>query len=115
MAREVGDLHLPVAGVDKRPGRLQDGEGRIGPVHRPLAVQHTISEPLQRLQQQLVDRAEVIVNETVVLPGLPSKLPGRDPRGPLSDQQPLGGVEEATPGSGGGSGDGEVFEVGDAY
>ena len=45
-------------------------EGRIGPTHRPLAVEDAGREPLQRLQQQLVDRAEVVVDEAVVLPGL---------------------------------------------
>ena len=39
------------------------GEGRVGPVHRPLAVQDTAREPLQGLQQQpakepLPDQAE---------------------------------------------------------
>ena len=70
------------------------GEGRVGPVHRPLAVEDAGREPLQGLQQQLVDRAEVVVDEAVVLPGLAGKLPRRDPRGALPDQQPLGGVEE---------------------
>ena len=69
-------------------------KGASAAVHRPLAVQDAAGEPLQGLQQQLVDRAEVVVDEAVVLPGLPGKLPGRDARGALPDQQPLGGIEK---------------------
>ena len=70
------------------------GEGPVGLVHRPLAIEDPAREPLQGLQQQLVDRAEVVVDEAVVLPGLLRQPPGRDPPGALPDQKPLGGIEE---------------------
>ena len=70
------------------------GEGRVGLVHRLLALQYAVREPLQGLNQQLVDRAEVIVDEAVVLPSLLGQPSRRDPRGALLDQQALGGVEE---------------------
>ena len=44
--------------------------------------------------KQLVDRAEVVVDEAVVLPCLGGQLPGRDSGRPVPDQQPLGGIEE---------------------
>jgi hypothetical protein len=59
-------------------------------------VLHAAGEPLQRLQQQLVNRAEVVVDEAVVLPGLGGELPRRDSRRALLDQQPLGGIEKAS-------------------
>src|SRR6188768_2210414 len=80
---DVGDRSAPLL-----------GERRLCRVHRPLALENTAGESLQGLQQQLVDRAEVVMNEAMVLPGLPGQLSGRDPRRSLSDQEPLRGVKE---------------------
>ena len=69
-------------------------EGLLRFVHRALALEDARGEPLQRLQQQLVDRAEVVVHEAMVLACLAGKLTRRDARGALPYKQPLGGIEE---------------------
>src|SRR5581483_1764858 len=63
------------------------GEGGIGAVQGPLALEDALRESLERLEQELVDRAEVVVDEAVVLAGLPGELPGRDPGRALPDQE----------------------------
>src|SRR5271154_5621082 len=68
--------------ADRRAPLLD--ERRVSRVHRALALEDTSREALQRLQQQLVDRAEVVVDEAMVLSGLASELARRYPRRALS-------------------------------
>ena len=69
-------------------------ERDFGGVEGALAVEQSFRVALHRLEEQLLDRAEVVVDESVVDARRGRHLPGRDPGVPLLDQQPLGGVEQ---------------------
>ena len=84
---EVGLLEPPRRAplVDERHVRL---------VHLPLALHEPGGEALEHLDEELVHRTEVVVDETLIGPGL-SRQPARaDPSVPDLDQQTLGRVEK---------------------
>ena len=76
----------------RRPPLLD--EGLVGRVELALARDQALGEPLEHAHEQLLDRAEVVVDETVVRAGLLGDPPRRDSGRADLDEQPLGGVEE---------------------
>ena len=92
----VPDLLVLAVGVEvahRRPPLLGEGDLGVG-VHRSLPHDQPLREPLEHADEQALDRAEVIVDEPVVHPGLGGELPGRDARVADLDEQTLGRVEE---------------------
>ena len=76
----------------RRPPLLD--EGLLGRVHLPLPLDQPFGEALEHAHQQLLHRAEVVMDEAVVRPSLLGDAPRRDPGRPDLDQQPLRGVEK---------------------
>ena len=68
--------------------------GTSGGVHRALARDQPLGEPLEHAHEQVLDRAEVVVDEAVVDARLLGQPPRRDPGVADLDEQPLGRVEE---------------------
>ena len=76
----------------RRPPLLD--ERLVGRVHLALALDQPLGEALEHAHEQLLHRAEVVVDEAVVRAGLLGHAPRRDPGRAHLDEQPLGGVEE---------------------
>ena len=55
-------------------------EGQLGLVHRTLPLDQALGEALERLKQHLVERAEVVVDESLIQARLARQAAGRDPR-----------------------------------
>jgi hypothetical protein len=62
-------------------------------VHRALALSQPVGEPLQYVHEDVLHRAEVVVDEPVVEPRLAGEAARRDPGVTLLHQKPLGGIE----------------------
>ena len=67
----VGDV-LADQVTHRRPPLLD--EGHVGGVHLALALDQPLGEPLERPHEQVLDRAEVVVDEAVVDAGLLGEL-----------------------------------------
>ena len=85
---------LEVLGLVAPGGAPLLDEGGIGAVHLALALDEAIGEPLQDLCEELVDRAEVVVDEALVGVRLGGEPARRDPLMADLDQKALRGVEE---------------------
>ena len=69
-------------------------ERHVGRVQLALALDQALGEPLEHPHQQVLHRAEVVVDEAVVDAGLLREAPGRDAGVADLDEQPLRRVEE---------------------
>ena len=69
-------------------------KGRLGAVHLALPGHEALGEALEHLDEELVHRPEVVVNEPLVGPGLGGQPARTDPRVPDLHQQALGRVEK---------------------
>ena len=76
----------------RRPPLLE--KRRVRRVQLPLPLDQPLGEALEHAHEQLLHRAEVVVDEAVVRPGLLGHPPRRDPGCADVDEQPLGRVEE---------------------
>ena len=76
----------------RRPPLLD--EGHVGGVHLALTRDLALGKALEHAHEQLLDRAEVVVDEAVVRPGLLRHPARRDPSCAHLEEQPLRGVEE---------------------
>ena len=85
-----GQVLLQVA--HRRPPLLD--EGHVARVHRPLARDQPLGEPLEHAHEQVLHRAEVVVHEPVVRARLLGQAPGADPGVADLDEQALRGVQE---------------------
>jgi hypothetical protein len=83
LAQQVADRCPPL--VDER------GFGRV---ELPLTRDEPLGEALERPEQQVLVRAEVVVDEAVIDPGLLGEAPRRDAGVADLDKQPLGSVEQ---------------------
>ena len=63
-------------------------------VHLALPRDQPLGEPFERPHEQVLDRAEVVVDEAVVDAGLLGQPPRRDARVAGVDEHALGRVEE---------------------
>ena len=88
----VGDV-LADKVAHRRPPLLD--ERHVGRVQLPLAGDQPLGESLEGADEQVLVRAEVVVDKAVV----DSRFLGQPPRGDAGvadlDEQPLGGVEES--------------------
>ena len=87
----VGDV-LAHQVAHRRPPLLD--ERHVGRVQLALARDQPLGEALERPHQQVLDRAEVVVDEAVVDARLLGEPARRDARVADVDEQPLGGVEQ---------------------
>ena len=76
----------------RRPPLLE--KRHVRRVHLPLPLDQPLGEALEHAHEQLLHRAEVVVDEAVVRAGLLGDAPRRDPGRAHLDEQPLGGVEQ---------------------
>jgi hypothetical protein len=86
-------------------------ERRVGRVHRALPRDQSFGEALEHPHEQVLHRAEVVVDEPVVGARLLGEPARRDPGVADVDQQALGGVEERLFGPGPGTGVDEVGQL----
>ena len=95
----VGDV-LADEVAHRRPPLLD--ERHVGRVQLALARDQPLGEPLERAHEQVLVRAEVVVDEAVVDAGLLGEPARRDAGVADVDEQPLGRVEERLLGRGAG-------------
>ena len=76
----------------RRPPLLD--ERGLGRVHGPLALDQARGEAFEHLHEQLLHRAEVVVHEAVVDPGLLGQATGADASVALAHEEALGGVQQ---------------------
>ena len=77
----------------RRPPLLE--EGHVGGVHLALPRDQPLGEPFERPHEQVLDRAEVVVDEAVVDARLLGQAPRGDARVAGVDEHALGRVEES--------------------